>query len=96
MPENQTAWNSDNEGIQTLFNQTCRKERGSQAVGGGPWQRGRPSEWGRLRGPPKRLWTLQAGLAERTHHKAVDHLSEAGMAEWETKTQSWPQTRGGC
>ena len=33
MPEDQTAWNSDNEGIKETFKQTGRKETGSRAGG---------------------------------------------------------------
>ena len=39
----------------------------------------------RWRRPMARRRTARVGLAERSHSKAED----AGLAEWETKTQSW-------
>ena len=54
MPENQTAWNSNNQGIKETVNNNTQAGRS-----------------GGRRAPPARQWTVQAGLAE-----------------WETETQS--------
>ena len=81
MPENQTAWNSDNQGIKEIVNQTNqtgRRESGSQVGGENPWQghgprgqsslKGLPGEAGSwLREPVAGWWTAWVGLAERTH-----------------------------
>ena len=44
MPENQTAWNSDNEGNKETFNQTDRKETSSLAGEGDPQQDGKVAD----------------------------------------------------
>ena len=54
MPENQTAWNSDNQGIKEAVNQTGRRERGRRVD----------------REPGARWQIVRARLAERTHKEA--------------------------
>ena len=54
MPENQTAWNSDNQGIKEAVNQTGRRERGRRVD----------------REPGARWQIARARLAERTHKEA--------------------------
>ena len=79
MPKNQTAWNSDNQGIKETVSQTCRREMmGKWADGENLGQRSRPCGWGWLREFPAKCWTLWEGLTER-----------------ETETQSWLWTTAG-
>ena len=47
LPENQTAWNSDNQGFKETFIQTGRRGGDRQLGREDPWQSGRPHGWGR-------------------------------------------------
>ena len=60
VPENQTAWNSDNQGVKETFTQTGSRAGGVET---GSW-------------------------AKRTCSKVADQVGKAGLAGWETKTQS--------
>ena len=67
MPENQTTWDSNNQGVKETFTQTSRRDRDGQ-VGG---QRGHtPADGAGKLGP-----------VERTLGKVTDHVGKAGMAE---------------
>ena len=53
MPENQTAWNSDNQRIKEMVNQTNRPVKSKKG------------QMGRWREPEARWWTVWVGLTER-------------------------------
>ena len=63
MPENQTAWNSNNQGIKETVNQP--RQTGRVADRENLQQGDGPSGWGSLRETVARQRTVQARLAER-------------------------------
>ena len=81
VPENQTAWNSDNQGIKETANQTNQTgEKGGQRE---PAGRRQTSRAGLAERTMERWRSVREGLAPVNRQTRL-----LGMTEWKTETQN--------